>query len=114
MPIEVFDYFECNTSIVLNGYSYLGYNIKEVCRVSNIKIFQQELVQKNLIIFTKALVFEIRSKLPTNIKILKKLSLFKDYYLRFKDIITLTTELYGWKNDIEEMENCLSNIKVYQ
>ena len=58
-----------------------------------------------------------RSKLPTNIKILKIFSLFSvenNLSNKTQDISTLITELNGCKYYTEEMKNCLNNIKLYQ
>lgn len=76
IPTEDFDYFEGDVDSILNEYCYLGYSFEEACRESNIEISEKELIRKQLIVFTKSLIYEIRAKLPTNITILKKISLF--------------------------------------
>lgn len=76
IPTEDFNYLDGDIDSVLNDNCYLRYYFEKVCNENNIETCEKQIIKNNLIIFTKALICEIRSKLPTNFKIFKKLSLF--------------------------------------
>lgn len=115
VPVEDFDYMKDDIDPVLNVHCYLGYSFEKTCCDNNIVESDKAVIKQKLINFTKALIYEIRAKLPSNFKILKQISLFSVdniFSSKIEDILKFIKEFINDQNEIEEFENCISNLKL--
>lgn len=117
IPTDDFDYISGELESIINNNCYLGYSFEKACDDSHITESDKYIIKQNLIQFVKTLIYEIRAKLPTNFKLLEKISSFsvKNVFLcNPENTLNVIREFEDDVNEIEELENSLKNLKLYQ
>lgn len=115
IPMDNFDYLDGDLDPFINTFLNFGYNFEKSCRDNNISQSDKKVIEKNLLHFVKNLIMEIRAKLPSNIQIFKKISLLSSQNVLSNNVISLLPIFEEFCNDtqeIEELENCLKNLKT--
>lgn len=99
----------------IDSRAYLGYEFERMCSTSKLLEEQERNLRERCIACVTSLCSELRNRLPENVKILKKMSLFAvDQCLRVvKEEVTEIAEVFGCiPEQIERIDNQWRNLTV--
>lgn len=115
IPSIDFDYLQGDLDPVINKYASFGYSFEKSCDDYEITTSDKTIIKEHLLKFVKHLILEIREKLPSNIKLFKKISLLGTENIlsnNMKSLLPILEEFFSYRKEIEELEKCIKNIKL--
>ncbi|KAK3882740.1 hypothetical protein Pcinc_012902 [Petrolisthes cinctipes] len=117
IPTARVDPLTSDISSYISPRAHLGYKFEKLCFSSNVPQEQKRYLRESCIACVTRLSNELRSRLPENFKILKKMSLFAvDECLRVvKEPIVEIAELLGYDPEqIDQIDNQWRNLTIVQ